>query len=383
MKILTIKDIDIQNKTLFIRSDLNVPIHSGKILSDFRIKSALPTIQFALKKNANIILASHLGRPKEGLYEEKYSLYPIAKLLQKLLNFPVFLKKDLSKKENFDQKGIFLLENVRFNKGEKNNEILLSKKYASLCDIFVMDAFGVAHRKQSSNYGISKFVPISCGGILLEKEILNIQKALLNPKKPIVSILGGAKLSTKFSIIKNLLKISNNIIVGGGIANTFIAAKNCSIGNSLYEPSYIEKAKKFFNTKKIYYPIDVKVLNSSKKSQIFNKKIYEIENKEKILDIGNQSIKIFKKLILQAKTIIWNGPMGVCEIQGFSEGTKKIIQYIIDSGAFSLLGGGDTIATLKTLNFSLENFSYVSTGGGSFLKFIEGKKIPCIEILKK
>ncbi|QJC28990.1 phosphoglycerate kinase [Enterobacteriaceae endosymbiont of Plateumaris rustica] len=384
MSILSILDINITNKILFIRSDLNVPINSeGNIISDIRIRLSLPTIKYAISKGAKIIITSHLGRPIEGVYNHIFSLKKISQYLENILNYKISLKKNLLNNLNFKKNEIIMLENVRFNIGEKHNDKELSKKYASLCDIFVMDAFATAHRKHSSTYGIIKYANISCAGLLLINELNNLNKIFKKPKHPIVSIVGGSKISTKFNVLNKLAKLSDKIIVGGGIANTFLAIDN-NIGKSLYEPKSLNLAKKLkekYNN--FIIPIDCKVgISFSKNTSVKTKKINNILSNDRIMDIGKNTIKIIIDILNKAKTILWNGPLGVFEFTKFSEGTKIIAYTIANSNAFSIAGGGDTLAAIELFNL-FNKISYISTGGGSFLNFVEGKKLPSISILKK
>lgn len=378
---LNIKNINIKNKRVLIRTDLNVPIINKKIVSDVRILAALPTIKLAIKKNAIVIIMSHLGRPKENIYENKYSLKYVSNYLQnKIKNIKVLLIKDYINGFNFEYGNLYILENVRFNKGEKKNSLLLSKKYASLCDIFVMDAFGSSHRKQSSTYGISLFAKISCFGLLLISEINTLKNYLNKPKRPMTVILGGSKISTKFNILEYLIKISDNIIVGGGIANNFIAINN-NVGNSLYEKEYIEKSKKLLKSNKILIPEDVyvgKSLSFNEKS--IKKNIKKIYDNDIILDFGVKTIINIIKILINSNTILWNGPIGMFELFNFRKGTKIISKTISILKSFSIIGGGDTISAIDIFD-NKKNFSYISTGGGAFLKFLEGKELPIIKLI--
>ncbi len=377
-------DLNLENKRVLIRLDLNVPFKNKKILSDKKIILSVPTIKLALKKKANVILSTHLGRPVEGKYDENFSLSFISEYLEKYLNIKVRLVKDYLENEiifSDNKKEIILLENVRFNKGEVDNNDFLSRKYANLCDIFVMDAFASAHRKHSSTYGIINFSP-SCIGPLFYKEITALSMAMINPSRPMVAIVGGSKVSTKFNVLNSLVKIADTVIVGGGIANTFIAIDN-KVGKSLYEPDFVNLARKLKNKYDIPIPIDCKVCKN-----IFGKKISIIKDvnnicdDEEIMDFGNRTIKFISDIILKAKTILWNGPVGVFECKNFRNGTKCISDAIIKSNAFTIAGGGDTISAIELFNIS-DKISYISTGGGSFLEFIEGKKLPVISILEK
>ncbi|WP_343126452.1 phosphoglycerate kinase [Buchnera aphidicola] len=376
-------DFNLYKKKILIRMDLNVPIHNGKITSHARIKKSIPTIKLALSYNAKIIIASHLGRPKEGVYDKKYSLFPIFKYLQKKIKkVSIHFEKNYLNGLSLKNFSIILLENVRFNIGEKTNNIQLCKKYANLCDIFVMDAFATSHRKEASTFGICNFVSKICAGPLFISEIKNLNKLLLKPKKPLITIVGGSKISTKFKILKSLLKITDYLIVGGGIANTFISI-NYNVGKSLHEPKFQKKAKKLLKTNKIIIPIDSKIGNSfSIHAKAYLRKLHEIKNSEEIMDIGNNTIQYYKKIIMKAKTILWNGPIGVFEFPNFRIGTQKIAEAIVNSKAFSIAGGGDTLSVIKL--FKLKNkISYISTGGGAFLEFIEKRTLPIISFLKK
>ncbi|QJC34836.1 phosphoglycerate kinase [Enterobacteriaceae endosymbiont of Donacia piscatrix] len=380
---LSILDLNIQNKIILIRSDLNVPIDlNGNIKSDIRIKLSLPTIKYALNKKCKIIIASHLGNPVEGKYNNSLSLKKISIYLTEILNHKVILKKDYLNGLKFKDNEIILLENVRFNIGEKSNNEKLAKKYASLCDIFVMDAFATSHRIHSSTYGIIKFAKQSCAGFLLINEIKNLTKFLKNPLKPIISIIGGSKISTKFNILKKLSKLSDKVIVGGGIANTLIALNN-NIGNSLYEPNAILLAQEIIQKcKNIIIPIDCIVsTTNSNNTLIKTKKITNISKNEKILDIGHKTINIIQNELKKAKTVLWNGPVGVFEFKNFRKGTESIINAIIDNNIFSIVGGGDTLAALELFNV-FNKISYISTGGGAFLKYIEKNKLPVTTLLE-
>ncbi|QJC33218.1 phosphoglycerate kinase [Enterobacteriaceae endosymbiont of Donacia clavipes] len=380
---LSITNIDIKNKILLIRSDFNVPIDSkGNINSDIRIKLSLPTIRYALKKGAKIILASHLGRPIEGQYNSLYSLRNIATHLEKILNYKVILEKNYLNGISLKKNTITILENVRFNIGEKNNNKELSKKYASLCDIFVMDAFATSHRMHSSTYGIMNFTKQSCAGLLLINEIKNLKKFLKNPKKPIISIIGGSKISTKFNILKKLAELSDKVIVGGGIANTILSLNN-NIGSSLYEPNDVFLAQKIVKKyNNLIIPVDCRVgISFSNDSPVKMKKVNKILRNEKILDIGDETIYLIKNELKKAKTILWNGPVGVFEFKKFRKGTEEIVNAIIKNNIFSIVGGGDTLSAIELFNV-FDKISYISTGGGAFLKYIEGNKLPVISTLE-
>ncbi len=382
---LNIKNINIFNKKVLLRLDLNVPIKNKVIMSYKRIELSLPTIKYVIKKGGYLIILSHLGRPIEGKYDKNFSLLPIVKYLRKKINISIKLVNNYLDIDNLKLKyknKILVLENVRFNIGETKNCNILSKKYAKLCDIFVMDAFATAHRKHSSTYGIIKYAPISCIGILFLKEIKILSKLISNPCRPLISIVGGSKISTKFNILNNLAKKSDTLIVGGGISNTFISIDN-EVGKSLYEPSYINKAKKLRNKYNIPVPIDCRVTKKiSKSSNSYIKNVNNISSNEEIVDFGNETIKYLYKILVKAKTILWNGPVGIFEYPNYRKGTEMIVKAILKSNAFSIVGGGDTILALELFGIS-DKISYISSGGGSFLEFIQGNKLPVISILKK
>ncbi len=384
--LLNVKNLDMYNKRVLIRLDLNVPIKNKIILSKARIISSIPTIKLVINKGAKIILTSHLGRPKEGIFNENFSLLPICKELENILNIPIKLiknyvyKRDLNLDILYKDYKIIMLENVRFNKGECENNKCLSKFYSSLCDIFIMDAFATAHRKHSSTYGICKYCKISCIGLLFKKEIKFLSKIISNPKRPMVSIVGGCKISTKFNILNSLAKISDYLIVGGGISNTFIAI-NHNVGKSLYEPNFISLAKNLINKYNIPLPLDCRVgKNFSELSKSYVKKLNDISYNDEIMDLGDLTINYYCNIILKAKTILWNGPVGVFEFPNFRKGTEKISKAIIKSNAFVVAGGGDTISAIELFNIK-DKISYISTGGGAFLKFIEKKTLPILSIL--
>ncbi|WDR80714.1 phosphoglycerate kinase [Candidatus Purcelliella pentastirinorum] len=385
MSIIKMTDLNLKDKKILIRADLNIPMKEKNIISDEKIKAFIPTINIALKKKAKIIITSHLGRPIEGEYNDKLSLKPIVYYLQKIFKNKkiILIKNYLEKiKIKIKENELIILENVRFNIGEKKNDEKLSKKYASLCDIFIMDAFASIHRCHSSTYGISKFAKISCAGPLLLKELNSLNKALKKPKRPMVAIVGGSKVSTKFNVLNSLAKIADNVIVGGGIANTFIAIDN-KIGKSLYEPEFIETAKYLKEKYSFIIPTDCYVSTEfSETATSTYKKINEILDEEEIMDIGDKTINKIKILINKANTILWNGPVGVFEFKNFKKGTKEIAYSIAKSKAFSIAGGGDTLSAINIFNIK-EKISYISTGGGAFLELIEGKELPVISILKK
>lgn len=381
-------DLDLAGKRVLVREDLNVPVQNGVITSDTRIRASLPSIEFALKAGAKVMVMSHLGRPEEGVPSEENSLKPVAELLSKLLGKKVPLVKDyLEKAPNVGSGEVVLFENVRFNKGEKKDKEDLAKKYASLCDVYVMDAFGTAHRAEASTHGVGKFAPVACAGILLAAELDALGKALANPKRPLVAIVAGSKVSTKLTVLENLTKVVDQLIVGGGIANTFIAAAGHKVGKSLYEADLVDTAKRLIASAKarnadIPVPVDVVVAKEfSATAKATVKKVNEVADDELVLDIGPQTAESLAGKLKQAGTIVWNGPVGVFEFDQFGNGTKVLANAIADSDAFSIAGGGDTLAAIDKYNVS-DRISYISTGGGAFLEFLEGKQLPAVAMLQ-
>ncbi|XBC38062.1 MAG: phosphoglycerate kinase [Buchnera aphidicola (Floraphis choui)] len=383
MSIINIKDLNLLNKRVLIRSDLNVPVQNQKIISYARIHASLPTIKLALKSRAKVIVASHLGRPIEEKYDLKLSLFPIFKYLKKILKkTKVHFCEDYLNGIETKSGELTILENVRFNKGEKNNSISLSKSYSNLCDIFVMDAFGTLHRNESSTYGLSKYAKMACSGLLLNSELKTLKKLLKNPTRPMVTIVGGAKVSTKFNLLKSLAKISDTLIVGGGIANTFIAIDH-NVGKSLHEPNFINQAKTLRDNYNIFIPIDSRVSTTFNKNSIsIIKDVNNINDNEEIMDFGDKTIDIMIPILKQAKTIFWNGPIGVFEFKNFKKGTETLGKTIATSNAFSIAGGGDTLSVIEILKIK-NKISYISTGGGSLLQFLEKKEFPIIKLLKQ
>jgi phosphoglycerate kinase len=381
-------DLDLHDKRVLIREDFNVPLKQGKITSATRIQAALPTIQLALKQNASVILLSHLGRPEEGQWTQADSLAPVAEALSKLLNKKVPLIKDWTKGVNIKPGEVVLCENVRFEIGENKNSDELAKKIAALADIFVMDAFATSHRAQASTCGVGKYAKIACAGPLLTGELDALGQALALPERPMVSIVGGSKVSTKLTILEALSAKIDALIVGGGIANTFLAAVGFNIGKSLYEPDLIESARQLLKKlehegKQCPLPIDVVVAQTfSEQAQGVIKNVDALTADDMILDIGPKSIKQLEEIILRSKTIVWNGPVGVFEFPHFRTGTQALAQTIAQSGAYSLAGGGDTIAAIEMFGVQ-EQISYISTAGGAFLEFLEGKTLPAIAILEQ
>lgn len=388
MTYLRMQDQDLSGKRVLIRQDLNVPIKDGEIVNDARIRASIPTLQLALKAGAKIILMSHLGRPTEGQYEVQYSMTPVAERLQSLLGVPVKLQKDWLDGVAFDADEIILCENVRFNVGEKANDSALSQQMAALCDIYVMDAFGTAHRAQASTYGVAQYAPIACAGPLLSNELDALGQALDNPARPVVAIVGGSKVSTKLTVLERLTNVVDQLIVGGGIANTFIAAKGYPVGKSLYEGNLLDEAKRLAAEAQavggdIPIPSDVVCGKEfSEQAQAEIKTVEQVTDDDMIFDIGPQTANEFAKLLDDAGTIVWNGPVGVFEFDQFGEGTEALAKAIAESPAFSIAGGGDTLAAIDKYGVA-DKISYISTGGGAFLEFLEGKKLPAVAILEQ
>lgn len=376
-------DLDLAGKKVFIRADLNVPVKDGKVTSDARIRASLPTIETALKQGAKVMVTSHLGRPIEGEYNEEFSLKPVVDYLADKLDYPVRLVKDYLNGVEVANGELVVLENVRFNRGEKKDDENLSKQYAALCDIYVMDAFGTAHRAQASTHGVAKFAPIACAGPLLFAELDALGKALKEPARPMVAIVGGSKVSTKLTVLDSLAKIADQIIVGGGIANTFIAAEGHKVGRSLYEDDLIPEAEKLLSTCDIPVPTDVRVATEfSETAEAVMKSVNDVKDDEQILDLGDETAERLAGILKKAKTILWNGPVGVFEFPNFRHGTAVIAQAIAESEAFSIAGGGDTLAAIDLFGIA-DKISYISTGGGAFLEFVEGKKLPAVVVLEE
>ena len=387
MSIQRMVDLDLSGKRVLIRQDLNVPVKNGKVTSDIRIQASVPTIEKALAAGAAVILLSHLGRPDEGQYDEVASLKPVAERLSILLGKTVRVEKDWLEGVVIAPGEVVLCENVRFNVGEEKNSDELGKKMAALCDVFVMDAFGTAHRAQASTHSVAKFAPIVCAGPLLASELDALGKALETPAKPLVAIVGGSKVSTKLTVLKSLSEKVDQLIVGGGIANTFIAAAGFQVGKSLYEADLIAEAQHLIAEAKkagsaIPIPVDVVCAKEFSETAIATiKKVEDVEADDLILDIGPDTAKLYAELIKSAGTIVWNGPVGVFEIEQFSHGTQSLATAIAQSSAFSIAGGGDTLAAIDKYGIN-DQVSYTSTGGGAFLEFLEGKELPAVAILK-
>lgn len=385
MSVIKMTDLDLAGKRVFIRADLNVPVKEGKVTSDARIKATIPTLKLALEKGAKVMVTSHLGRPTEGEFKPEDSLQPVVDYL-KDAGFNVRLARNYLDGVEVNEGEIVVLENVRVNKGEKKNDPELGKKYAALCDVFVMDAFGTAHRAQASTYGVAEFAPVACAGPLLAAELDALGKALKEPQRPMLAIVGGSKVSTKLTVLDSLSKIADQLIVGGGIANTFIAAEGHNVGKSLYEADLIPEAQRLSKATNIPVPVDVRVgTEFSETAPATEKAVNEVAADESIFDIGDKSAEQLAEIIRNSKTILWNGPVGVFEFPNFRKGTEIISNAIAEAtanGAFSIAGGGDTLAAIDLFGIK-DKISYISTGGGAFLEFVEGKILPAVEILEK
>ena len=378
---LKMTDLDLSGKRVLIRQDLNVPIKNGEVSSDKRIIASLPSILYAINAGAKVMITSHLGRPNAGEFDKNFSLEPVANHLSELLGQPVKLESNWLDGFEIEAGEVILFENVRFNVGEKENDEALSKKMAALCDICVQDAFGTAHRAHASTYGVAKYAPIACAGPLLISELEALGQALDNPKRPLVAVVGGSKVSTKLTVLDALSKIVDQLVVGGGIANTFIAAQGHGVGQSLCEHDLIPTAKALMD--KCDIPIPKDVVCGKEFSEFANaetKSSTNVASDDMIFDLGPKSIDVLCEILQNAGTILWNGPVGVFEFNQFSKGTERIANSIAESEAFSIAGGGDTIAAID--KFKIGNkISYISTGGGAFLEFLEGKQLPVVEIL--
>jgi len=388
MNVLKMTDQDLAAKRVLIREDLNVPVNDGVVTSDARIRAALPTIKAAVDAGARVMLMSHLGRPKEGQFESAYSLAPVAEHLGALLNQSVRLAPDWLDGIDVEESEVVLCENVRFNTGEKADDEGLSRKMAALCDVFVMDAFGTAHRAQSSTHGVARFAPVACAGPLLATELEALGKALDAPARPMAAIVGGSKVSTKLTVLESLSHIVDQLIPGGGIANTFIAAAGYPVGNSLVESDLIDQAKKLIDDAaasggEIPIPTDVVVGKAfSADTPAIIKTVAEVAEDDMIFDIGPETAARFARMMHDAGTIVWNGPVGVFEFDQFGEGTRVLGEAIAGSSAFSIAGGGDTLAAVDKYNIT-QGISYISTGGGAFLEFLEGRTLPAVAMLEQ
>jgi phosphoglycerate kinase len=388
MTIRKMQDLDLQGKRVLIRQDLNVPVKDGAVTSDARIRASLPTIKLALEKGATLMLMSHLGRPTEGESDPAFSLQPVVDYLNKALDGGVVLATDYLNGFDVSSAKVTVLENVRFNKGEKSDDETLAKQYAALCDVFVMDAFGTAHRAQASTHGVAKFAKEACAGPLLSAELEALGKALDNPARPLVAIVGGSKVSTKLTVLESLATKVDQLIVGGGIANTFIAAQGHNVGKSLFEESLVPEAKRLMqaakdNNGEIPVPTDVVTgTEFSESTPATLKAVDSVDDADMIFDIGPETAKALAAIIKKAGTIVWNGPVGVFEFDQFGEGTRALAMAIADSDAFSIAGGGDTLAAVDKYGIE-DKVSYISTGGGAFLEFLEGKTLPAVAILDR
>ncbi len=389
MSVINMTDLDLAGKRVLIREDLNVPVKDGKVSDDTRIRASLPTIEHAMKAGAQVMLMSHLGRPTEGEYNEEFSLAPVAEHLSGLLGKQVPVVKDyLEKAPELGDGDVAILENVRFNPGEKKNDDELARCYAGLCHVYVMDAFGTAHRAQASTHGVAKYAPIACAGPLLAGELEALGKALDNPARPMVAIVGGSKVSTKLTVLESLSGIVDQLIVGGGIANTFIAAAGYNVGKSLYEADLMDEARRLTENARsrggdIPVPSDVVCAKEfSESAEATLKAVSDVDDSDMIFDVGPETSAVFDEILKNAGTIVWNGPVGVFEFDQFGEGTRRLAQAIADSPAFSIAGGGDTLAAVAKYGIG-DKVSYISTGGGAFLEFLEGKKLPAVAILEE
>jgi phosphoglycerate kinase len=388
VKIIKMSALDLRGRRVLIREDLNVPISDGVVTSDARIRAALPTIRLALEAKASVLVMSHLGRPDEGQFSEEFSLAPVGRRLAELLGVPVPLKRDWVDGVTAAPGEAVLLENVRFNRGEKKDSDELAKKMAALCDIYVMDAFGTAHRAEASTHGVAKFAPVACAGPLLVNELTALETALEKPARPLVAIVAGSKVSTKLTVLESLLSKVDQLIVGGGITNTFLAALGFNVGKSLYEPDMLDICRRLMEQSakrgiEIPMPTDVVVAKEfSAKAEADVKAVAAVDADDMILDIGPDSAERLAKMMVSAGTILWNGPIGVFEFEQFGQGTRTLANAIARSKAFSLAGGGDTLAAIEKYNIE-DSISYISTGGGAFLEFVEGKKLPAVQILEQ
>ncbi|MEZ5570192.1 MAG: phosphoglycerate kinase [Halioglobus sp.] len=383
LKMHRMLDCDLAGKRVLIREDLNVPVKDGAVSSDARIRAAVPTIQAALDAGAAVLLMSHLGRPVEGEYDDAWSLAPVAQHLGGLLGREVTLVRDWRAGVAVQPGEVVLLENVRFNPGEKADDEALAKAYAALCDVFVMDAFGTAHRAQASTHGVARFAPVACAGPLLASELDALQKALAHPARPLVAIVGGSKVSTKLTVLETLSEKVDQLVVGGGIANTFIAASGESVGKSLCEHDLIPAAQALMQKTHIPLPVDVVTATAlAEDAKASVKAVSDVGEDEMILDIGPASAEQIAEIVRAAGTILWNGPVGVFEFDQFADGTRALSQAIAESGAFSLAGGGDTLAAIDKFGIA-DKVSYISTGGGAFLEYVEGKTLPAVAVLEE
>ena len=387
MSVIKMSELTLANQRVLIREDLNVPVEDGKITSDARLRAALPTLKLALSQGAAVMVMSHLGRPTEGEFDAQYSLQPVADYLNEVLDANVRLVTDYLDGVDVAAGELVIFENVRFNVGESKNDDVLAKQLANLCDVFVMDAFGTAHRAQASTHGVAKFAPTACAGPLLTNELAALAKALDNPARPLVAIVGGSKVSTKLTVLDSLSKIADTLVVGGGISNTFVAAAGNEVGNSLFEADLIPEAQRLCAETEVIFASDVTVTSEGFSDWNHNsvttvKAASAVNADEEIIDYGTQTAAKVAEIIKTAGTILWNGPVGVFEVDAFAKGTETISRAIADSKAFSVAGGGDTLAAVDKYDIA-DKVSYISTGGGAFLEFLEGKVLPAVEILEQ
>jgi len=383
LKVDLMRELDLKGRRVLIREDLNVPLKDGQVSSDARIRAALPTIEAAVSAGARLILMSHLGRPEEGVYDEQYSMAPVARHLSGLLGKPVQLISDWRAGVELADGEIAMLENVRFNPGEKKDDETLARAYAALCDVFVMDAFGTSHRAQASTHGVGKYAQVACAGPLLERELNALEKALANPARPMVAIVGGSKVSTKLTVLETLADKVDQLVVGGGIANTFLAASGKPVGKSLCEHDLIPAARALMSKTHIPLPTDVVTATEFSESAVASLKAADdVAADDMILDIGPVAAAEIAAILQQAGTILWNGPVGVFEFAQFAGGTEVVSRAIAGSSAFSLAGGGDTLAAIDKFGIA-DQVSYISTGGGAFLEYVEGKVLPAVAMLEQ
>lgn len=386
--LVKIADLDLTGKTVLVREDYNVPLKNGEVADDTRIRATLPTIQQLLEAGARIILVSHLGRPKAGEYDDKFSMAPVAKRLSELLGYNVPLIRDWVNNFDMGDNNVVLCENARFEKGETEDDEALSRKMAQMCQVYINDAFATAHRAQASTHGVAKYAAVAAAGPLLINELKALTKALREPAKPVVAIVGGAKVSTKLTILESLSEKVDQLIVGGGIVNTFLKAAGYEIGKSLYEPDLVDVARRLMDKARsqgceIPLPVDVVCGKEFDENTLaVTKPVADVEADDMIMDVGPETSEILNSHIERARTIVWNGPLGVFEFEQFSQGTKSLANAIANSDAYSIAGGGDTIAAISKFNVA-EGISYISTGGGAFLEFLEGKKLPAIVLLEE
>ena len=386
MNVVDLRDLDLQGKRVLVREDLNVPLKDGKVTSDARIRAALPTIEYILGAGAKLMVMSHLGRPIEGTPiadQPEASMAPVSAYIANLMGKEVRLLEDYLDGVEFGDEDFVLFENVRVNQGEKSNDETLSRKLAQLCDVFVMDAFGASHRAQATTEGVARYAPVACAGLLLVTELKALETAIAEPAKPVVAIVGGSKVSNKLEILDALSEKVDQLVVGGGIANTFLAATGCEVGQSLYEPDLVEAARALLNKVEVPIPTDVVTATSLNEPETATiKSVEEINSDDMILDIGPETRSAISQIIGKAATIIWNGPVGAFERDEFAEGTKSLVKDIADNIGFSIAGGGDTLAAIDKYGI-VGAISYISTGGGAFLEFVEGKKLPAVAVLER